>query len=161
MSMIKTLAVAALAAGALAACQQAVVEPNPVCDFTKIQEARENPKSGPVLVSLVPGAHTDMPLNTVKITDVAITNKILLQATNAQRTETGTVRVWARMVNCTDFALQLEGRTHFLNAGQAPVEAVTAWKRVFMSPRSIGTFSDHSIATKDVETYLIEIREGT
>ena len=161
MSMIKTLAVAAIAAGALGACQSAVVEPNPVCDFTKIQEARDNPKSGPVLVSLVPGAHTDMPLNTVNITDVAITNKILLQATNAQRTDTGTVRVWARMVNCTNFHLQLEGRTHFLNAGQAPVEGVTAWQRVHMPARAIGTFTDLSIATKDVETYLIEIREGT
>jgi hypothetical protein len=30
-----------------------------------------------------------------------------------------------------------------------------------MSPRSIGTFTDLSIAAKDVETYLIEIREGT
>ncbi|MBT3551532.1 MAG: hypothetical protein HOO19_18135 [Rhodospirillaceae bacterium] len=160
MSIFKSLAVAAIAAGALGACQT-VVEPNPVCDFTKVQEARDNPSSGPVLVSLVPGAHTDMPLNTVNITDVAVTNKILLQATNAQRTETGNVRVWARMVNCTDFALQLEGRTHFLNAGQAPVEGVTAWKRVFMSPRSIGTFTDLSIAAKDVETYLIEIREGT
>ena len=70
MSIFKSLAVAAIAAGALGACQT-VVEPNPVCDFTKVQEARDNPSSGPVLVSLVPGAHTDMPLNTVNITDVA------------------------------------------------------------------------------------------
>jgi hypothetical protein len=37
---------------------------------------------------------------------------------------------------------------------------VSAWQRVFVPARSIGTYQDISTGTGAVATYLIELREG-
>lgn len=152
--------IVSLSALLVAACADTQREPRPVCDFEAYEIALQNPPTGEVLVPPSPGTITDMPLNTVNITDVAITNKVIVQATNASRTETGQVEVWARIVNCTDFTLHVEGRTNFLTATQAPAEPVTAWNRVILPARSISTYSAKSIAGERVATYLIELREG-
>jgi hypothetical protein len=151
------------AAVVLVGCANPAIEPKPQCDFNAYKQALQAapPSAGPVLVTLPVGAVSDMPLNTVNITDVAITNKVMVQATNAKRLPSGQIETYARLVNCTDFALQVEGRTHFLNETQAPVEGATAWKRVYLPPRSIGHYDSRSTMTDQVATYLIEIREGT
>ena len=153
----------ALAAGlltlALAACQQtARVAPGPQCDFRPI--AAGAPAQGPVLVPQVPGAATPMPLNAVNIMDAAITNKVLVQSTNARREANGDVSVFARFVNCTDFPLQLEARTHFLDGGQIDAEPVTAWTRLHAPPHSLTGYTTRSTAGAAVESYLVEVREG-
>ena len=153
----------AAAAGALtlvAACAQPKIEPRPVCDMEAYKQSFANAPEGEVLVPPNPGTVSPMPLNTVNITDQAIIQKVIVQASNASRTPTGTVEVWARLVNCTDFPLQIEGRTNFLTAAQAPAEQPTAWTRVMLPARAIGTYSAKSIASDQVATYLIEIREG-
>jgi hypothetical protein len=148
-----------------AGCQQVVtarIEPTPVCDFNALM-ASPPPASGapaPAQVPAAPAALTEMPLNSVNITDVGITNKIMVQSANARRNPTGTVEVWTRVVNCTDFPLQIEGRTHFLDEGQAPVEEVSSWIRVFLSPRSYGVYKESSIDVARVRYYYVEIREG-
>ena len=148
-----------LVASAVVACQHpAHVPPKPQCDFRPVKHAA--PPQGPVLVSQTPGAVTPMPLNAVNITDVAITNKIMVQATNARRAGNGDVEVFARLVNCTDYPLQVEGRTHFLDAGQAEAEPVTAWGRIHLPARALGSYSARSTAGAAVESYLIELREG-
>jgi PBP1b-binding outer membrane lipoprotein LpoB len=144
----------------LAGCTQPKIEPRPVCDMEAYQQAFANPPEGEVLVPPTPGTVSPMPLNTVNITDQAIIQKVIVQASNATRTPTGTVEVWARLVNCTDFPLQIEGRTNFLTAGQAPAEQPTAWTRLMLPARAVGTYSAKSIATDQVATYLVEIREG-
>ena len=143
---------------AIAGCQQGLVAPRPQCDFRAVQS--RPPAAGPVLVPPVPGSITPMPLNAVNITDVAITNKIMVQATNAKRLKTGGVEVFARVVNCTDYPLQVEARTHFLDARQGDAEPVTAWSRIHLPARTIGSYSERSTAGAVVESYLIELREG-
>ena len=145
-----------------AGCQvvAARVEPTPICDFNALMATPPPAAPAPALVPATPAALTEMPLNSVNITDVGITNKIMIQSASARRQPTGTVEVWTRLVNCTDFPLQIEGRTHFLDEGQAPVEDVSAWARVYLSPRSYGVYKESSIDVARVRYYYVEIREG-
>lgn len=135
------------------------IEPTPICNFNALMAAPPGAPA-PAQVPAAPAALTEMPLNSVNITDIAITNKIMVQSASARRTPTGTIEVWTRVVNCTDFPLQIEGRTHFLDEGQAPVEEVSAWGRVFLSPRSYGVYKESSTDIARVRFYYVEIREG-
>lgn len=116
--------------------------------------------SGAALSGSVPGSMMPLPLDTVSFTDPAITDKILVQQVFATHSRTGTETITARLVNCTDFLLQIEGRSHFLGADMAPVEQVSGWKRAFLPARAIGTYSETSTETEPVKHYLIELREG-
>jgi len=134
------------------------VAPGPQCDFRAVKA--QGPAQGPVLVSQTPGAAEAMPLNAVNLTDAAITNKIVVQSTNARREANGDIAVFARLVNCTDYPLQLEARTHFLDSGQVDAEPVTAWSRLHSPPHSVVAYTTRSTAGAVVESYLIEVREG-
>ncbi|MBK1695707.1 hypothetical protein [Rhodovibrio salinarum] len=150
-----------LAGGVLAACSSTVT-PGPACNFrTYKQQLAEAEQTGPVMVPQTPGSIADIPLNAVNVTDKAISNKVLVQSTNARRLDGGQVEARARIVNCTDYALQVEGRTHFLDEGQGEVEPPTAWQRLPMPPHTIGTYSATSARTEAVDTYYIELREGS
>lgn len=145
----------------LSACS-ARVDPGPQCDFRAYKrELAAAEERGPVLVPQTPGSIADIPLNAVNVTDPAISNKILVQATNAERLQSGQVQARARLVNCTDYALQVEGRTHFLNGRQAPAEPPTAWQRVYLAPHTIASYQAKSTGGGDVRTYYIELREGS
>lgn len=134
------------------------VEPPIQCDFHPVKA--QGLPAGPALVPLIPGSITPIALNAVNITDFAITNKIMVQATNAKRLETGNVEVFARIVNCTDYPLQVEARTHFLDARQVDAEPMTAWNRIYLPARTVGSYADRSTAGTAVESYLIDLREG-
>ena len=155
------LAGAALA-GALALASCTAYEPYPVCDFSAYQSfgLDQAPPTGPALVSPVPGALQPMPLDTVNVTDRDILRKVLVQSVAARRTETETVQVSAKLVNCTDHALQVEGRTHFYDAAQGEAEPVSAWQRLMLSPRTVTTYSERSVGADQVTSYLVELREG-
>lgn len=145
--------------GLLGACTQTQpVAPTVGCDFTPMLAAAE--RSGPALVPPVPGTMTEVSLNSVSITDLAITNKVLVQNVLVGRTAVGAVEIGVRLVNCTDFPLQVEGRAHFLNEQQQPAEPVSAWKRVFLPARSTDTYREKSTNVDDVRLYYIELREG-
>src|SRR5437773_4623160 len=154
-----------LLACVLAACQHptqmvsTTIEPRPRCDFNALV-AQRPAASQPAMVSSVPASMTEMPLNSVNLTDWTITNKVMVQSTNARRTPTGTVEVWARLVNCTDYPLQVEGRTHFLDDGRSPIEDASAWNRVFLPARSFAVYTEHSTNTARVKYYFVELREG-
>jgi hypothetical protein len=150
----------ALASSALAitGCQHYAIAPTVGCDFTPMLTAQREP--GPVIVAPVPGTMTEVPLNSVSFTDRSITNKVLVQSTGARRTPTNTVEVMVRVVNCTDFPLQIEARTNFLTPEQAPAEPVSAWQRVFLAARSLNTYQEKSISTSQVGSFLVEMREG-
>jgi hypothetical protein len=144
---------------ALVGCVQTVpVTPNVACDFRPLAETRSTLVKQ--LFGSAPSTTPTLPLDTVSITDIGITNKVQVQDVLATRTATGTVQVAARLVNCTDFPLQVEGRTHFLNEAQMDAEPVTAWTRVFLPPRAVSTYSERSAQVDEVVHYLIEIREG-
>lgn len=87
-------------------------------------------------------------------------SKIAVEATNARRTPTGTVEVWATLRNRTDHPLQIEGRAQFFDSTQAPVEGPTAWQRVFLPPNSVATYKESSTKVMEIGYYYIEIREG-
>lgn len=154
-----TLLVPVLVAGLASACQHpAQVLPAPQCDFRAINA--QGPTQGSVLVPQVPGSAEMMPLNAVNITDAAITNKIVVQSTNARREADGDVTVFARLINCTDYPLQLEARTHFLDSGQLDAEPVTAWTRLHSAAHGLVSYSTRSTAGEMVASYLVEVREG-
>ena len=149
----------ALVVAMTAGCQQSVrILPGPQCDFRAIQA--QGAVQGPVLVPQVPGSAEVMPLNAVNITDAAITNKIVVQSTNARREADGDITVFARLVNCTDFPLQLEARTNFLDGEQVDAEPVTAWSRLHAPAHGLVSYTTRSTAGAAVASYLIELREG-
>lgn len=148
---------AALAAG-LAGCATPVARPpNLACDFTPYLAAQT---AGPAVLAPLPGTLTPVPLNSVRIIDPRIGNKVLVQQALARRTETGTVEVQSRLVNCTDYPLQVQGRTLFLDANDMDVEPPSAWQRVYLSPRSLGQYGEKSVDQKRVANFTVELREG-
>ncbi len=156
--IVITIAAAVLSMAAAGCQQTARVAPAPQCDFRAINA--QGPAQGPVLVPLVPGSAEVMPLNAVNITDAAITNKIVVQSTNARREANGDVTAFARLLNCTDFPLQLEAQTHFLDGAQIDAEPVTAWTRLHATAHGFVAYTTRSTAGSVVESYLIEVREG-
>lgn len=146
-----------LAAFALAGCQ-AVQEPAPMCNMAAI-----NAQRGLVSVpSRVPGVSsplTEMPLNSVSITDKAVIDKIYVRTASARRTPTGTVEVVAQIINCTDHPLNIEGRTQFFDRDQVAAEPVSGWKRLHMAPRTSNAYRESSIGTEKAQYYMVEMRE--
>lgn len=153
------IATAVTGLGLLAGC--ANVEPRPQCDFFEYKRnlvlAQQGPQS---LVPMVPGSISEMPLNYANVSDQRITNKILVQTTSAQRNPDGSVRVFARLVNCTDHTLHVEGRATFYNEARIETEPATAWTRKILSPHTYETYATHS-TNPDASLYLIELREGS
>lgn len=104
-------------------------------------------------------------MNTVVILDPALQQingpgKIAVESTGARRTPTGTLEVWALLRNRTDYPLQVEGRTNFFDADQAPTDLPTAWKRIYLPPRSIAKYSGASVGVQGITYYMVELREG-
>ena len=87
-------------------------------------------------------------------------SKIAVDGTNAGRSPTGTVEVWATFRNRTDYPLTIEGRTQFFDRQEAPVEGPTAWQRVHLPPQSVATYKEYSTKVIDVAYYYIEVREA-
>lgn len=147
-----------LVAGGSALLSGCAQEPAPICNMSAIASQRQLAAAP----SRVPGGESpllEMPLNSVNITDFAIINKVYVRTVNARRTPTGTVQVYSQVINCTDFPLNAEARVQFYDAGQAPSEPVSAWKRFALPPRTSNTFSESSIGTQNVAFYMVELRE--
>lgn len=149
----------------IASCMSAVAlqhaqakEPLLDCNMTKAH--KRTPAEGPALTAIARGALSAIPLNAVQFIDRAITHKVVVQGLYARRSEVDTVEVIARLINCTDHPLQVEGRTAFMDAQSVPAEPASAWQRVFLPPRATGVYREISTATQDVSNFLIELREG-
>ncbi|GAM98747.1 hypothetical protein U91I_02383 [alpha proteobacterium U9-1i] len=128
------------------------------CDASALRNASLPP--GPALEAQLPGTFTPIPLNQVTMLEPGMARWLMVQTVGATRTPTNTVQVVARVVNCTDQTVQIEGRTHFLTSDQMATEPVSAWKRVIIPPRSIGSYQEMSVDATRVGNYLIELREG-
>ena len=98
--------------------------------------------------------------NNVSLLDPSIKNKILVEATNTRRTPTGTLEAWATFRNRTNFPLQLEARSSFYDANQAPIEGPTAWQRIYLPPNATAHYSNVFSTKIDIGFYTIEVREG-
>ena len=134
-------------------------EPVLKCNFSKAYKA--DPRQGPALSAAAQGALKEIPLDAVQFIDKAITRKVLVQGLYARRSGVDTVEVIARLINCTDHPLQVEGRTAFMDAAQIPTEPTSAWQRVFLAPRATGIYREISTANQGVANFLVELREGT
>lgn len=103
-------------------------------------------------------------LDTVVILDKALqdrrSGKLAIERSGARRTETGTLEVFAVIRNRTDHALQIEGRTQFLDDLGVPVEAPSQWKRLYLDPQSVNGYREFSTRVNGVAHYYVEIREG-
>ena len=154
-------ALAALVALAMAGTAPALADENKqahLCNMAAIKHERN-------LVA-VPGADgrlpaiTEVPWNSSALLDKTITKKSYVRTAAVHRTATGTVQVRTMVANCTDHDLQIEGRTQFYDADQMPSEPPSAWKRIYLAPRSDSLYEETSLGTDAVHFYFIEVREA-
>jgi len=87
-------------------------------------------------------------------------SKIAVESTDARRSPTGTLMVWAVLRNRTDQSLQVEGRTTFFDVAKVPAEKPSEWRRVMLPPQAIATYRESSTKSDEISFYYIEIREG-
>jgi len=99
---------------------------------------------------------TALPLNSVQFGSHAVASALAVQNLYASRTPNDTVQVVARLVSCTDQPSSVKIRTSFLKADTAPSEPPSAWKIVFLQPRSTAVYAELS-TSHDTAAYLIEI----
>lgn len=151
--------VASVACGGAAAKNLDPLGPQQVLKCAPSKALRAKAAPAPLLTPLVKGAFTPVPLETVQFVDPAILRQVMVQTVAAQRTATDTVQVMARLVNCTSTPIQLQARTSFLSAGLGPAEPTSAWRPLFLQPRSTGVYEEKSTSTQ-VGHYLIELRQG-
>ena len=107
---ISALAPAVVAVTVLAYGCAEVPEPAPICNMEAIHKQRQL-VAVPGMASPTPSPLIEAPLNSVNITDFAVLQKVWIRDVAVRRTPTGTVEVVSRVVNCTDFPLQIEART--------------------------------------------------
>jgi len=150
----------ALAIAALGAAAPAYADENRVLKC-KIGKARSQGRyHGPALVANVPKAMTPIDLEAVQMTDKAVTKSVIVEAMMARRTETNTLQVMTRVVNCTKDDLQIEARSNFMDADQMPTENASVWKRIFIPALSTGVYTESSIGRDKVATYFVELRSA-
>jgi len=115
-------------------------------------------RAGPALVGQAYGMEmSPIPLDAVQFTDAQLWERVAVQHLSAERTGGDTVRVNARLVNCTSQPTAVYVRTSFLDSRQASVEQPSAWQIVHLQPRATGAYSESSATTR-VSNYLIEVR---
>lgn len=113
---------------------------------------------GPALVSQNYGPNmTPVPLNSVMFSHQQLAERVVVQGLFTERAEGGAVRVTARFVNCTDAPEMVRARISFLTKSTAPAEAPSGWKPVPLGPRGLGLYSEVSISTDTVNSYVIEL----
>lgn len=150
--------VALLAIGAaLATCSVAMAAENRVVQCKTSKARNAPPYAGPALIANVPKSMTPIDLNAVQFTDKSITRSVIVEGLFARRTETDTVEVTARLVNCTATPLQVQARSSFMDGDQAPTEPTSAWARVYLAPYATGVYRERSIGRGEVSYYLIEL----
>lgn len=136
--------------------------PSPMvqCDFTPLTAGTAPPPAGPRLEPMVAGTMRDIPLNAVSIIDADLRNRIMVQDVGAVRTSTGDIEVAARIFNCGDAPLLVEGRSSFLDAAQRPAEPASAWQRLVIDGRSFAHYREVSVSGGRADSYLVELRGG-
>ena len=154
---MRTMMLTAIAAGALLAAPAQARENRPVkCD---IGDAKAAPSpGGPALVANVPSSMTAIDLNAVQMTDKKLAKRVVVEAMFARRTETNSVEVITRFVNCTKKVVELDARSSFMDADQVPTEDSTFWKKVILQPKATGVYRGLSLGRDDVKYYLVEVR---
>jgi hypothetical protein len=156
-AVVAPLLVGFVVAG-LAACGSA---PAPKV-VTQCKGAPRNPDADtPALVGESYGREmAGIPLNAVVFDDKDSSRRVAVQDLSATRTDTESVRVEARFLNCTPYPATLAVRTRFMDAKQRSTEKPTAWKTVTLPPGALGDYDAVSLGTNEVKLYVVEVRNG-
>lgn len=157
---VSALALTGAAAAMLLVLEACAPAPRVQCDFTPLVMGQEVLPPGPLLVPATPGTMKEVPLNTVSVIDGGIAGRVMVQSVTAGRNAAGNLEVSARLVNCTDGPLQVQGRTQFFDAAQRPSETPSAWQRLHLAPRSFASYGEVSVAGPAAASFLIELRGG-
>ncbi len=113
---------------------------------------------GPALVGEEYGLLlTPIPLDSVIFMDNATASQVVVQSMRTSRTATNTVRLDARLFNCSRTPLEVQARVSFLLANQAPAESESAWRSILIQPGAMANFSEQSLSGGDIAHYLVEI----
>jgi hypothetical protein len=139
---------------AAAAAENTVVR----CETWRARAA--GPSGGPALVANVPSSMTPIDLNAVLFTDKKLSKSVVVETVQAMRVPSQDLKIFARFVNCSKNNLTVQVRTNFLNATQAPSEAPTPWRTLFISPKATSGYEDISISGAKVGAFYIELRQA-
>lgn len=155
----RTTVVTVMAGAILCGCAPAPVSTSPQSMLTCDHDALEagDRRRGPALVADAYDSVTDVPLDAVTVLDGALHRAVVTQSLYSERNEAGTTTVTARFANCTDEPIQMRARTSFLRSSGAPAESASAWKTVFIDPRAMNVYQEHSMSNAGVENFIIEI----
>lgn len=145
------LLAAGFASGSAAAAENQVVK----CKTAKARKSA--PYAGPALVANVPRSMTPIDLNAVQFTDKALARQVLVEGLFARRTETDTVEVTARFINCTSQPVEVQARSSFMDQTQVPTEPTSVWSRVFIPAYGTGVYRERSMGRDEVQYYLVEL----
>jgi hypothetical protein len=96
----------------------------------------------------------------VRSLEYGLSGRVAAADLGTTRTAAGTVAVTYRLTNCTAGPLQIEARTHFLDAQGAPTEGPSGWRRVFLPSFGTDTYQESSADVRAVASYYIEMRAG-
>lgn len=119
------------------------------------------PGTGPAILGKEYGVQmSPIPADSVLFATKGLAKHVAIQGLFASRTETDTVQVTARFVNCSDQVVKLGVRVHFMDSKQRPTEKPTVWQAVFIQPRSMGVYTESSLGAENVGSYLVELRDG-
>jgi len=150
-------AAAAALLSALGACAPA---PRVQCDFSPLVMGQEVLPPGPLMMPTTPGTMKEIPLNTVSMIDPGVAGRVMVQSVMAGRNAAGNLAVTARLVNCTDYPQQVQGRTQFFDEAQRSAEPPSAWQRLHLPPRSFTSYNEVSVSGPAVGSFIIELRSG-
>ena len=142
----------AAAAAPVAAAENRVI----TCDTWKARAAGS--AGGPALVANVPSSMTPIDLNAVQYTDRKLGRRIIVEAVQAMRTPNQSLKVFVRFVNCKSQPITVQARTNFLDGNQMPTESASAWRTIFLSPRSTSGYEEISIGGRNVAAFYVELR---
>lgn len=157
---MRAVLMCALLLGGGAVAADAVAAENRVVTCKTRKASRAGAYAGPALVANVPKSMTPIDLNAVQFTDKKLTKQVIVEGLFARRTETDTVEVTARLVNCTDTPLQVRARSSFMDEAQAPTEPTSMWSTVVIAPRGTGVYRERSMSRDEVKYYLIELADA-
>jgi len=101
---------------------------------------------------------TEARLNRVGFLDPNLNRKIAVQRTNARRTPTNTLEVYAVFRNRTSHNQSIQARTQYFGPDREPNEGPHEWQTVFLPPNGIQTYRTYSRGTT-AEYYYIEVME--
>jgi hypothetical protein len=130
------------------------IKPSINCNFNVDTSASGQTQSGQT------GVLAPVPANSFNYIEGNLGNKIVVRNAALSLNGSGTTRLDVGFANCTDFPLQIEARTQFMNDNGVPLENASGWKRVFLQPRSLSQYFESSTSDQPVASYLVDVREG-